>query len=68
MKQPINFLVSYEDGFYTADSINVPVVTQGETLDELLKNIKEAVDLHNEGESIRSPFFTLVYSDYAKAF
>ncbi len=35
---------------YVAECVEVAVVTQGETLDELLKNLQEAVALHLEGE------------------
>ena len=33
-------------------SVDLPVVTQGKTLDELALNIKEAVELHLEGENV----------------
>jgi len=37
---------------YVADGIDLPVVTQGNTLDELVKNIQEAVSLQLEGEKL----------------
>lgn len=49
----------YNDGdYWCARGIGVDIFTQGKTLDELMKNIKEAVEVHfNEvlerGETIR---------------
>ncbi|MGH2364770.1 MAG: type II toxin-antitoxin system HicB family antitoxin [Chloroflexota bacterium] len=39
-----------EDGGYVAECLELPVVTQGETLDELVRNLDEAVALALEGE------------------
>ena len=50
MKNIIQFWVSQEDGVYTASGVNVPVVTDGKTFEELQANIKEAVELYFEGE------------------
>lgn len=46
MKNIIQFLVSQEDGVYTADGVNVPIVTDGKTFEELQANIQEAVELY----------------------
>jgi len=35
---------------YVAECWEIPVVTQGTTLDETVKNLREAVALHLEGE------------------
>lgn len=37
---------------YVAECVEVPVVTQGATLDEVTKNLREAVELHLEGEDL----------------
>ncbi len=37
---------------YVAECVEVPVVTQGETLDEVTANLREAVELHLEGENL----------------
>lgn len=50
MKRIIQFSVSRGEKFYVADGVNVPIVTQGQTLDELMDNIREATALHFEGE------------------
>jgi hypothetical protein len=58
----ISMLVKFEiysDGwFWCGRGIGVDIFTQGRTLDELMQNIREAVELHFEedltrGESIR---------------
>lgn len=35
---------------YVAECFEIPVVTQGETLDQVIANLKEAVELFLEGE------------------
>ncbi|HPW17565.1 MAG TPA: type II toxin-antitoxin system HicB family antitoxin [Candidatus Aminicenantes bacterium] len=37
-------------GFYVAEGLELAVVTQGRSLDELMINLREAVRLHLEGE------------------
>ena len=37
---------------YVAECLEIAVVTQGETLDETLENLREAVALHLEGENL----------------
>jgi len=50
MKHIIQVQVSKGDNYYVAEGVDLPFVTQGKTLDELAKNIGEAVALHLEGE------------------
>ncbi|HEY4497898.1 MAG TPA: type II toxin-antitoxin system HicB family antitoxin [Candidatus Paceibacterota bacterium] len=52
MKRIIQFHISQGEKYYIAEGIDLPVVTQGKTLDELTKNIQEAVELHLEGETL----------------
>ena len=52
MKRIIQFHISKGDKYYTAEGVDLPVVTQGKTLDELSENIKEAVELHLEGKDL----------------
>jgi predicted RNase H-like HicB family nuclease len=40
-----------EQSGYVAECIEIPVVTQGSTLDEVAVNLKEAVELFFEGET-----------------
>jgi len=35
-----------------AECVEIAVVTQGKTLDETIKNLREAVQLHLEGENL----------------
>ena len=37
---------------YVAECLDLPVVTQGDTLDEVTANIREAIGLHMEGEDL----------------
>ncbi len=37
---------------YVADCMDLPVVTQGDTLDEVVANVREAIGLHLEGEDL----------------
>jgi predicted RNase H-like HicB family nuclease len=45
-----SFIRSGEQSGYVAECLEISVVTQGETLDEVVKNLTEAVSLHLEGE------------------
>ena len=37
---------------YVAECTNLAVVTQGKTLDETVQNLREAIQLHLEGEDL----------------
>lgn len=52
MKSIIQFTIQKGDKYYVAQGVELPIVTQGKTLDELTKNINEAVSLHLEGEDL----------------
>ena len=39
-----------EQSGYVAECLEIPVVTQGGTLDKVSRNLREAVELHLEGE------------------
>ncbi|HUT33862.1 MAG TPA: type II toxin-antitoxin system HicB family antitoxin [Planctomycetota bacterium] len=41
-----------EQSGYVAECVEIPVVTQGATLDEVTQNLKEAVELHLDGEDL----------------
>lgn len=51
MKRIIQVFVSKGEKYYVAEGMDLPVVTQARTLDELAQNIKEAIELHLEGEN-----------------
>lgn len=52
MKHIIQFKISKGERYYVAESIDLPIVTQGESIDAVLKNIQEAVALHIDGEDL----------------
>jgi predicted RNase H-like HicB family nuclease len=37
---------------YVAECVDLPVVTEGSTLDDVVANIREAIALHLEGEDL----------------
>ena len=37
---------------YVAECLNLAIVTQGATLDETVRNLREAIALHLEGEDV----------------
>jgi predicted RNase H-like HicB family nuclease len=41
-----------EQSGFVAECVEIPVVTQGATLDEVSANLREAVALHLEGEDL----------------
>lgn len=51
MKSIIQFKISELEGTYIAEGVDLAIVTNASTLDELVKNIEETVSLHFEGES-----------------
>ena len=66
----IHIAVRRSAGFYVAEGLELALVTQAKSLDELLANLKEAIRLHLEGEEpgvfgiTRSPRIALTYEDY----
>lgn len=51
MKKIVQVHISKGENYFVADCIDLPVVTQGKTLDELAQNLKEAIELALEGEN-----------------
>ena len=52
MKDTIHAVVLRDQGVYVGECLEVAVVTQGRTLDEVASNLEEAVSLHLEGEDL----------------
>ena len=56
MKEPlqhtIKAFIRKGEKYYVAECLEIPVVTQGKTLDEAVANLKEAVALHLEDEDL----------------
>ncbi|GBD39352.1 hypothetical protein HRbin37_01631 [bacterium HR37] len=51
----INYIVWQEGKYYVAQCLNIDVSSFGETIDEAINNLKEAVELYLEGENIEIP-------------
>lgn len=52
MKHIIQVHISKGDTHFVAECLDLPVVTQGKTLDELAQNLREAIGLQLEGENL----------------
>ena len=52
MKRTIQVRVFRGENQYVAECLDLPVVTQAATLDQLTLNIQEAIALHLEGEDL----------------
>ncbi len=69
LNDTIHVAVRRSAGFYVAEALELALVTQGRSLDELLATLKEAVRLHLEGEEpnlfglSRSPRLALSYEE-----
>ena len=50
LRDAVHGLISVSEVWFVAECLEVPVVTQGRTLDETLANLKEAVTLLLEDE------------------
>jgi predicted RNase H-like HicB family nuclease len=49
-RETVHAVVRHSGGWYVGECLEVAVVSQGRTLDELVDGLREAVDLHLEGE------------------
>lgn len=58
MKQIIQVHITKGDDQFVAECLDLPVVTQGKTLDELMVNLQEAIALHLEDENLMDLGFT----------
>jgi predicted RNase H-like HicB family nuclease len=52
MKRTIQVRILRGEKQYVAECLDLPVVTEASTLDELAANIREAIALHLEGEDL----------------
>ena len=52
MKRTIQVRIFRGEKQYVAECLDLPVVTEAPTLDELAANIQEAIALHLEGEDL----------------
>ena len=54
MRDSVHATVSRGERLYVAECWEVAVVTQGRTLDEVVANLREALELHLDGEDLRA--------------
>lgn len=54
LQRTIHAIVRRGESWYVAECLELAVVTQGRTLDEMVHNLQEAVALHLEGEDLQS--------------
>lgn len=52
LRDTVHVVVTKDGDTYVAECMELAVVTQGHSLDELLTNIREALSLHLEGEDV----------------
>jgi len=52
MKKIIQVHIYRGEKYYIAECLDLPVVTQGKTLDDLISNLKEAIGLQLTGENL----------------
>jgi predicted RNase H-like HicB family nuclease len=52
VKRTIQVRIFRGESQYVAECLDLPVVTEASTLDELAANIREAIALHLEGEDL----------------
>ena len=58
MKRTIQVRIFRGERQYVAECLDLPVVTEAPTLDELAENIREAIALHLEGEDLAEAGFS----------
>lgn len=51
-RQAIHSVITKSAGWFSAECLELPVVTQGRTLDETVTNLRDALALHLEGEDL----------------
>lgn len=54
MRRTIQVRITKDEDGYVAECLDLPVVTQADTLDELAANIQEAISLHLETEDLEA--------------
>ncbi|MEK7263610.1 MAG: type II toxin-antitoxin system HicB family antitoxin [Bacteroidota bacterium] len=52
LQHTIKAIISFGETHYIAECVEINVVTQGKTLDEVVSNLSEAVRLHLEDENL----------------
>lgn len=69
VRDTVHIVARRSGGLYVAEGLELALVTQGRSLDELLRNLKQAIRLHLEGEDQRefglsaSPRIAVTYEE-----
>ncbi len=74
MNNTIKVYISQGEKYYVAQCLEIDVVTQGKTINQVIQNMREAINLHLEGEDLTeynlsaNPTMLITMElDYAKA-
>ena len=52
MRKVLQAKIYKGEKYYVGEFIDLPIITQGETIDETVKNLKEALELFLEDEKL----------------
>ncbi len=52
MKRIVQMRIYKGEKLYVAECLDLPVVSHGKTIEEAARNIRDAIDLHLEGENL----------------
>jgi len=52
LRRSLHAVIQKDEGAYVVECLELPVVTQGRSLDEAVENFREALALHLEGEDL----------------
>ena len=52
MQKEIDYIIWQEGKYFVSQCVNVNVSSFGDTIDEAISNLKEAVELYFEGENL----------------
>lgn len=52
LRKSIHAVIHKDEGAYVVECLELPVVTQGDSLDQAVENLREALALHLEGENL----------------
>ncbi len=62
MRRIIQVKIYQGEKYYVSECVDLPVISQGKTIDEAVANIKEAIELHLEGEDLKE---LGIYKDFS---
>ena len=51
----IHAIVERDEGMFVAECLELAAVTQGRSLDEVVSNLREAIELYMQGEDLKTP-------------